>query len=649
MSYLSMLFNKYYHKDIVEASDGLFLTVCDSIDMRKSANDILKLNVSERDELCDRYNFGRFNSVSEMNSCFTKYIKYTQHDLFNELRDYLGTPKISQIQNIYGNSKIINADILMEVSVDTKNYVADKFYKVINPYKEQTFFDNDKKESLIKTISYFIQVSFSIDGLIKNFKIHNVSLNKPTPRIPEHSISFSANMVPSIKSNDMPLLTCLFMNKYDVLAPVDIEKVIYNVGLFVNDTYELEDTQALICLTDGLLKVKGQVINASENTIYIDKNLKDTFGMGCYRFVILHEAIHFEYHNYYLTLRRLASNCDEKHSLASNILKKTDDKYSDISRIEWQANSAAAQILVPTDMLSNKLVEKIDEYSYYTSSNREALINKICKELAVFFKCSYQVMAIRINQVGMFDIKLKTNETTFITKDEALEVYKTNDTFKYLIDTRKVVYRHNRCVINKNKYFNNNTITSYAFRNPEESMLIFAKVSRNGNNSIFFLTRKGAVKDLAYNVKDNNDINEFLGLENLQDIVNEDSYRNLMRNTVGETLKNIRTTKKIGIGTLSIRTCLSEHTIMQIEEDEYPSNVVIAIAKLCKCLYLPLEVALNIYSKLKTDFDEYWESKIVYKMLIKFYDKDTEEEFIERLNRVKTIAKTIEENNVVLK
>lgn len=118
-----------------------------------------------------------------------------------------------------------------------------------------------------------------------------------------------------------------------------------------------------------------------------------------------------------------------------------------------------------------------------------------------------------------------------------------------------------------------------------------------------------------------------------------------MRNTVGETLKNIRLTKKIGIGTLAKRACISEHTITQIEEDEYPPSIVIVMAKICKYLYLPLEVALNIYSKLKTDFDEYWESKIVYKMLIKFYETDTEEEFIERVGKAKAMAKTIEENN----
>lgn len=103
---------------------------------------------------------------------------------------------------------------------------------------------------------------------------------------------------------------------------------------------------------------------------------------------------------------------------------KNDNVYSCESKIEWQANNIAGRVLVPSDMLITELSKKYEKYNYFNSDNKESILRIIASDLAKIFGALKE------------------------------EMYNADDMFRELIDTNKVVYVNNRCVINDDKYYN---------------------------------------------------------------------------------------------------------------------------------------------------------------------------------------------------
>ena len=129
-------------------------------------------------------------------------------------------------------------------------------------------------------------------------------------------------------------------DKYDVTTPIDIEKLLYETGLNVDTSFSLDDkTHGLICLFDGYIKSYNQLYLIKENTILIDREHIKNYGIGSYRFNILHEIVHFEYHKYYLTLKRQLAG----------LYYIVIDKEATLKNIEDQANKVASLLLVPSD------------------------------------------------------------------------------------------------------------------------------------------------------------------------------------------------------------------------------------------------------------------------------------------------------------
>ena len=488
MSFISTIIENRYFNDIVDASNGFFLNVSDEIDLHKITK-IAKMSPTLKFRVCERFGIDDRKSGEELNNYFLSFGKLNQYAIKNEVVKYLRTPKINRILNIYGNGKKINCDIEMQITIDTNNMLSNLFYQVLNPYQEISLLE--EKESNIKTITYYIKSSFVVDGIFKEFKILDVVRDLPEARVPKNGISLSANLVPIIKSSDIPYFTKRFIEKYDIGSIVEIENVVSKMGLTIIDAFALKPVRknkikGLISISKGRVDVEGFTINVDEGTILIDKDIKEQ-SLGSYRFVILHECVHYELHKEFLTVRRQLMNiCSENYNydeempkaIVDDILKNNNKELCE-SKVEWQANSIAGRVLVQDDTLINELAKKYDEYNYFYSDNKESLLKLIASDLAKDFGSSREEMLIRMKQVSFFinDIDLAPYETNTLFPEEKNELYENDTTFKELIDKNKIIYIGNYCVVNDERYVRDGKMTFYAKNNPLESMLRFRKKS----------------------------------------------------------------------------------------------------------------------------------------------------------------------------
>lgn len=486
MSFISTIIENRYFNDIVDASNGFFLAVSDEIDLHKITK-IAKMSPTLKFRVCKRFGIDDRKSDKELNDYFLSFGKLNQYAIKNEVAKYLKMPKINRVLNIYGNGKIINCDIEMQILIDTDNMLSNLFYQVLNPYQETSLLE--EKKSNIKIITYYIKSSFVLDGIFKEFKILDVVRDMPEARIPSDGIKLSANLVPIIKPSDLPYFTKRFIEKYDIGSIVDIENVASKMGLTIIDAFKLKPIRknkikGLICISKGRVDVEGFTIKVDERTILIDKDLKEQ-SIGSYRFVILHECVHYELHKEFLTARKQLMNiCSENFNYDEDMPKaivddilKNNNKESSESKVEWQANSIAGRVLVQDDQLINELAKKYDEYNYFYSDNKESLLKLIASDLAKIFGSSREEMLIRMKQVSFFtnDIDLAPYETNTLFPEEKNELYENDTTFKELIDKNKIVYIENHCIVNDGKYIQGGKMTFYAKNNPRESMLHFRK------------------------------------------------------------------------------------------------------------------------------------------------------------------------------
>ena len=292
-----------------------------------------------------------------------------------------------------------------------------------------------------------------------------------------------------IKTADLPYYVNRFMNKYDIDGIVDIDDVVDKIEFTIIDAFTLKPVKGnrikwLVCILNGTVEVEECTLNVHEGTILIDKSLKDK-SLGSYRFVVLHECVHYDLRKEFLTVRKQlmdinaeSSNyeTDTPKTIVDDIVKNS-NQYSCESKIEWQANNIASRILVPSNLLITELAKKYEQYNYFNSNNKERILKIIASDLSELFGASKEEISIRMKQVSFFtnDIDLAPYETPALFPEEKDEIYSADATFKQLIDNNKIIYVNNRCVVNNEKYYNNGSITLYGKNHPRESMIYFKK------------------------------------------------------------------------------------------------------------------------------------------------------------------------------
>ena len=655
MSFISTVINHRYYSDIIEASNGFFLTVADEIDLHKITN-LVKFSPNIKFKVCERFGICKGKDTNEIDAYFSSFKKLNQYSIKDEVSKYLKVPKINRVLNIYGNRKIINCDLEMKIDIDTSSMLSNLFYQVLNPYKQMSVIE--REDSKLKTLTYYIKASFVVDGIFKEFKVLDVVRDMPEARVPKDGIRLSASLVPVIKSVDLPYYVNRFMNKYDIDGIVDIDDVVDKMGLTIIDAFTLKPVKGnrikgLVCISNGTVEVEECTLNVHEGTILIDKSLKDK-SLGSYRFVVLHECVHYDLHKEFLTVRKqlmdINAECsnyetDTPRAIIDDIIKN-DNQYSCESKVEWQANNIAGRVLVPSEMLVSELSKKYEEYDYFNSDNKENILRVIASDLAELFGASKEEICIRIKQVSFFtnDIDLAPYETPTLFPEEKEEIYNTDVTFRQLIDDNKVVYVDNRCVINNNKYFNNGAITFYGRRHPNESMIFFKKNTNYdsyADDELYYVKpTKKLVDNINLSFKDSDlkdDIDEFTKL-----VTNESKFDDYNKTDLKDTLINIMKSRKLTLSAIAERTGLSKSSLNNLLNSRTSKNIYVpTLIVFLHTAGVPAGNAKRLISKAIGNFEENYKNKIMEFTMDKYYSLD-DFEFCEKINEMNKAGEAID-------
>ncbi|MBR4314203.1 MAG: XRE family transcriptional regulator [Lachnospiraceae bacterium] len=655
MSFISTVINHRYYSDIIEASNGFFLTVADEIDLHKITN-LVKFSPNIKFKVCERFGICKGKDTNEIDAYFSSFKKLNQYSIKDEVSKYLKVPKINRVLNIYGNRKIINCDLEMKIDIDTSSMLSNLFYQVLNPYKQMSVIE--REDSKLKTLTYYIKASFVVDGIFKEFKVLDVVRDMPEARVPKDGIRLSASLVPAIKSVDLPYYVNRFMNKYDIDGIVDIDDVVDKMGLTIIDAFTLKPVKGnrikgLVCISNGTVEVEECTLNVHEGTILIDKSLKDK-SLGSYRFVVLHECVHYDLHKEFLTVRKqlmdINAECsnyetDTPRAIIDDIIKN-DNQYSCESKVEWQANNIAGRVLVSSEMLVSELSKKYEEYDYFNSDNKENILRVIASDLAELFGASKEEICIRIKQVSFFtnDIDLAPYETPTLFPEEKEEIYNTDVTFRQLIDDNKVVYVDNRCVINNNKYFNNGAITFYGRRHPNESMIFFKKNTNYdsyADDELYYVKpTKKLVDNINLSFKDSDlkdDIDEFTKL-----VTNESKFDDYNKTDLKDTLINIMKSRKLTLSAIAERTGLSKSSLNNLLNSRTSKNIYVpTLIVFLHTAGVPVGNAKRLISKAIGNFEENYKNKIMEFTMDKYYSLD-DFEFCEKINEMNKAGEAID-------
>ena len=676
MSFLDSIFLKNYRNDIVEASNGFFLAMCDRIDFGAMYKRIKKLPVSKMLELAKYYNvnlddqrdynckemldeFGNViervkldesyvNDVEVADRYFKKFVTMNHYSVYETVKRHITKPKLERVYDIYGNDKVIYAKLELSAIIDIKNYVGRRIYSKFEDVDEKYRIKNYKK-SYFKTdnrkVSYFMACTFEIDNILKSFKVNDVSMIDPCVNYPFGVMNYDNDMVPNGLSYEE--MARKFIEKYDVKIPLNINKLLDDMGIKIDRRYKLLQSDkskinAQICLTSGMLDTADGLVYVEDNTILVDRDYN--YGDGAFALLILHELIHLEYHKYYLTLKQQLSG---SYAVTSRIIES---KYRNpsLATVEKQAKEISARVLVPTDILQSKLFDKYAEYDYFFNENKQLILNKIAYDLRDYFGCSKYEVDIRIKQDGIFtcDIDLTKLDKTYITEEEKDKLYNTDTEFKNMLDSGKIIFLRNRCVVNNSNFVNNDRVTFKAYDALEESMVHFKKQSNtfyDSDDSLASIVFKDKLLDRMKSLNLSASFDLAAMFSKFRD---EDKYEDLFVKDVGRTIKNIRLSKNIGEIALAKRCGIDVQDVHRLENNVTTNYDLKKIVKMCKALNLPKKVTVTIVN-MAGGFDADLSDRAVEFVVENYYNNDLED-FCSKVDEATSFGALAEKENIKL-
>ena len=84
MSFISTVINHRYYSDIIEASNGFFLTVADEIDLHKITN-LVKFSPNIKFKVCERFGICKGKDTNEIDAYFSSFKKLNQYSIKDEV------------------------------------------------------------------------------------------------------------------------------------------------------------------------------------------------------------------------------------------------------------------------------------------------------------------------------------------------------------------------------------------------------------------------------------------------------------------------------------------------------------------------------------------------------------------------------------
>lgn len=466
-----------------------------------------------------------------------------------------------------------------------------------------------------KSIWLSVMADLVLDNGIQSFHVKSVDLKEQNRRC---SQSLSRSGVPHIKKVDLDGLAQTFLEKYypkALISPtkVDVLDVVSAMNLSIMETKLSSDFSIF-----GKMVFKDTVIDTydhnnqlvkrtiSKGTICADEEVSLKRNQGSLNNTIIHECVHWEFHRIYHEIQMLL---DENHdSVSCRTVENLADsaKWTDLDRMEWQANHLAAKILMPRKQTRQKIADLYRSLSViYNDLSKVEVTTEVVDGLATFFGVSKQAAKIRMIELGYkeahgvynylddrylrhysFEIAAFEDKQTYtISFKELCYQYFSNVSFKEAMDSQKFLFVDNHVCLNNDKYIEayDNTVimTDYAYEHMDECCLRFGFSERNTKSSISpdqfneYVLNRAIVKSV-YDIKV--DFMEDMGNSGLVNSLSPDSFKKVLQKVTHlltetplpfqEALKFHRKRKSCPQEILAENIQVDVQTYRQYEKDE---------------------------------------------------------------------------------
>lgn len=294
----------------------------------------------------------------------------------------------------------------------------------------------------------------------------------------------SKNIVPILYKKDLENEAIAFLEKFfpealEKPTPVPINDIAKKMGLEIIQGNRITDDFSIfgeIYFTAGkatvydFFKIASKDIDVRRGTILVDTYTFWERNLGCVNNTIAHEVYHWYKHRMYAAIKYILHGKDfVACRCPSNMAypKKTEE-WTDVQRMEWQANNMAPRILMPIETFKVKVNELYKQYDYENTPLKPQVLICIADELAKFYGVSRQSALIRMIEAGykeaagVYQYGNESKSHSYMSQANAFYAYCTNDEFRTLVDSGEFRYVDGYFVINDEHYIQRNDDDSYA-------------------------------------------------------------------------------------------------------------------------------------------------------------------------------------------
>lgn len=281
--------------------------------------------------------------------------------------------------------------------------------------------------------------------------------------------SHTENFIPIIHSEELDGIATAFLKKYCPMVlrdpmPVPIAEIATEqLGLNIVHSHSLSEGLKVlgqICFLDTEVAIGSQRVKFERGTILIDSEVLTKRNLGCVNFTVAHEVVHWVLHRLRADVCRLVGADDcvaQRCPMPRTIPRDASEGWDDPRRLEWQANSIAARILMPMKTLEMKMGEVTD--SLCNAPSKATFYKVLVDKLAKFYGVSKQMVKYRLTELGDGEANnIQLNKYDFeafthkIDNQKAFHEYCTNQQLKQLVDSGLFTYVDDYFVINHDKF-----------------------------------------------------------------------------------------------------------------------------------------------------------------------------------------------------
>lgn len=435
-----------------------------------------------------------------------KFLESTDYDLLNLKLNRIEV--ISKIEINYLNVKSVHVSnkpqdsIKFDILVEADLEVYDKY-----------FYRNDVTESIRQW--FCVECIGSLGAYLKDSEYTKVSVYEGKLH---DNTAMSQRLVPIMNKEDCEKYASMFIQKYypeanDSSEWLDPNELAKRMGLTVAEKVITKEHSVFgqIFFEDSI----GQFYDLNNDCCYTEKIQSGTIvldpyiaffrNLGAKFNTIVHECVHWDLHKKAFQLEKLFDPKVTKFScLAEGGILENNS--AAVKWIEWQANTIAPMIQMPSIIFKNKVEESILKYKKeYRLLDSLAWIEPVIDEVAHFFMVSRLAAKIRMIDLGYEEARgafvyvdgkyippHKATDTAKISNnltfsipwvDLAIEMKMNSDLFE---DFRlgKYTYVESHVVLNSPKYVKKNAngfeeLTYYARGHMEECCLLFSISVKN--------------------------------------------------------------------------------------------------------------------------------------------------------------------------